>query len=37
MTQPCDEMLLMCKYGNKPIDCSRVFETALTDDGLVGN
>lgn len=34
MTQPCEEMLVMCKYGNKPVDCLRIFETTLTDDGL---
>lgn len=34
MSQPCDEMLVMCKFGNQLIDCFKIFETALTDDGL---
>lgn len=34
MTQPCDEMLVTCKYGSELLHCSDIFETTLTDDGL---
>ncbi|XP_029404443.2 pickpocket protein 28 [Bactrocera dorsalis] len=34
VAQPCDEMLLYCSYGAKQENCSVIFNSALTDDGL---
>ncbi|XP_020717443.1 pickpocket protein 28-like [Ceratitis capitata] len=34
VAQPCDEMLLYCSFGAKQENCSVIFNSALTDDGL---
>ncbi|XP_075157996.1 pickpocket 28 [Haematobia irritans] len=34
VAQPCDQMLLYCRYGSRMENCSNIFNTMLTDDGL---
>ncbi|XP_036344575.1 pickpocket protein 28-like [Rhagoletis pomonella] len=34
VAQPCEEMLLYCSFGAKRENCSAIFNSALTDDGL---
>ncbi|XP_067635805.1 pickpocket protein 28 [Eurosta solidaginis] len=34
VAQPCDEMLLYCSFGAEIENCSAIFNSVLTDDGL---
>uniref|UniRef100_A0A1A9WF90 RNA helicase n=1 Tax=Glossina brevipalpis TaxID=37001 RepID=A0A1A9WF90_9MUSC len=34
VAQPCNEMLVHCSFGSRIENCSRIFRTILTDDGL---
>lgn len=34
VSQPCDKMLQYCSFGSKEENCSQIFNTVLTDDGL---
>lgn len=34
ISQPCSEMLVMCRYAMEEFKCMEVFETVLTDEGL---
>lgn len=34
VSQPCDKMLLYCSFGSKRENCTNIFNTVLTDDGL---
>uniref|UniRef100_A0A1A9UHP7 Pickpocket protein 28 n=1 Tax=Glossina austeni TaxID=7395 RepID=A0A1A9UHP7_GLOAU len=34
VAQPCNEMLLYCSFGSRIENCSSIFRTILTDDGL---
>lgn len=33
-SQPCEEMIKLCKFGMEEFDCNRGFMTVLTDEGL---
>lgn len=33
-SQPCEEMIKLCKFGMKTIDCGMSFSSVLTDEGL---
>lgn len=33
ISQPCQEMLQFCSFGNEPIRCMNLFDTVLTDEG----
>lgn len=34
VSQPCEKMLLYCTFGSKKENCTHIFNTILTDDGL---
>ncbi|KOB78304.1 Uncharacterized protein OBRU01_02645 [Operophtera brumata] len=34
VTQPCNEMLAMCEWDSKTMDCQDLFNAQLTDEGL---
>lgn len=34
VSQPCSEMLLMCRFALETFDCLEVFDTVLTDEGI---
>ncbi|XP_061391274.1 pickpocket protein 28-like [Musca vetustissima] len=34
VAQPCDRMLLFCSFGSLVENCSNIFDSVLTDDGL---
>lgn len=33
-SQPCEEMIKLCKFGMQKIDCDKSFSSVLTDEGL---
>lgn len=33
-SQPCEEMITLCKFGMQMIDCDKSFSSVLTDEGL---
>ena len=33
-SQPCEEMIKLCKFGMQAMDCNTVFSSVLTDEGL---
>lgn len=33
-SQPCEDMIKMCKFGMESIDCEHTFGTVLTDEGI---
>ncbi|XP_001355676.3 pickpocket protein 28 [Drosophila pseudoobscura] len=37
VAQPCDEMLLYCSFGSRQEQCTMLFNSILTDDGLCCN
>lgn len=34
ISQPCDQMLILCRYALKTVRCMDYFETVLSDEGL---
>lgn len=34
VSQPCDKMIVSCQFGHVDVNCSRVFNSILTDGGL---
>lgn len=37
VTQPCEDMLVACRYGGIDMDCMNIFNAILTDGGLCCN
>ncbi|KAG5683748.1 hypothetical protein PVAND_013013 [Polypedilum vanderplanki] len=33
-SQPCNQMIKMCKFGMRNVSCEKIFSTVLTDEGL---
>lgn len=33
-SQPCSEMLKLCRFGLNQLDCSKDFDSVLTDEGI---
>lgn len=34
MSQPCESMLIKCRYGAIDYECAKLFNSVLTDEGL---
>lgn len=34
VAQPCEQMLVACRYGGRDSECMNMFSTILTDGGL---
>lgn len=34
VSQPCEQMLISCQFGGIEQDCTKLFNSVLTDDGL---
>lgn len=34
VSQPCNEMILTCRFGYDFYNCSEIFDTVLTDEGI---
>lgn len=34
ISQPCSEMLLLCRYALESYDCMKLFDTVLSDEGM---
>lgn len=33
VSQPCEEMLHLCRFESETMDCMNLFDTVLTDEG----
>lgn len=34
VSQPCEQMMLYCRYGTETFECLVLFNSVLTDEGL---
>ena len=34
ISQPCNEMLVQCRYALETFDCMEIFDTVLSDEGV---